>query len=229
MACLIPALLLGASSARADSTAQQHFVTREEVPDFVLQGLIGIATVRTGPGTPELPRFEPSESTFRPAGTLKLTETVALSGWSYGGEESRDFPVIARRGDFLQIISNARTGETTWLQVQGSSTPLGTSVSFNSLYPEKDPEGMEIDLLFLLPPGERLVFRSAPTPAAREVKVPGQVLGSAFAFKVLDRQGDFLRVGIEESPEEPVRPLGWVRMKDPKGTLRVWPALLPGC
>ncbi|XXF80825.1 hypothetical protein P2318_14020 [Myxococcaceae bacterium GXIMD 01537] len=122
---LAAGLVLGASGAWAEAMEEMEYFPREELSRGLLQGHIGLATVQVGPGVAwVLPRFEPSgEQGFRAAGTVTLAQTQALSGWTLEEEALRRYPVLARRGSFLLLVVNLRTGEQAWLREQPEPGP----------------------------------------------------------------------------------------------------------
>jgi hypothetical protein len=220
--------LLAAVPAWADPVEELYF-SREELSDGVLRGLMGVATVQVFPGTPwVLPRFERGGAGFRVTGELVLVQTQALSGWTHGDEALRRFPVVDRQGDFLQVIIDARTGEKTWLQEQPELGPRPI-VEFHAL----DTEGLEgsgIDLHSLLAPGERVTFYEAPSPSAQRVRgIPENVVNLPGLLRWLRREGDFVLIGADRGLTDEVQALGWVRLKDTQGTLRLWPMWPYGC
>lgn len=123
MAALASLALLGASPARAEGLPEEADVSHEELPEDM--ALIGVATVQVGPGAPwVLPRFEPTgEAGFRAVGDVVLAETFGLGGWTFEDEALRRYPVVARRGRFLLLVIDVRSGERAWLREQPESGP----------------------------------------------------------------------------------------------------------
>jgi hypothetical protein len=225
---LVSLALLGAIPASADPV-EELYLSREELPDGVLRGLLGVATVQVFAGTPwVLPRFEPGASGFVATGEVVLVQTQAVSGWTYADEALRRYPVVDRKGAFLQVILDARTGERAWLQEQPELGPRPT-VSFHAL----DAEGLEgsgIDLHSLLAPDEGVTFYEAPSPGAPRVRgIPEGVVNMPGLLRWLRREGDFVLIGADRGLTEEVQALGWVRLKDTQGTLRLWPMWPSGC
>jgi len=131
MGALASLALLGASPGWAEGLPEEVDVSLEELPEDL--GLIGVATVQVGPGAPwVLTRFEPTgEAGFRAAGEVVLVETFGLGGWTLEEEALRRYPVVARRGRFLLLVIDVRSGERAWLLEQPEPGPY-PSVRFES-------------------------------------------------------------------------------------------------
>jgi hypothetical protein len=48
------------------------------------------------------------------------------------------------------------------------------------------------------------------------------------AYRVLARHGDYLQLG-GAGPDEALKPIGWIRIRDEAGGLAVWPAYRDDC
>ena len=239
-------LLITASPARADLPHESQYLTRVEIPDESLRGVIGIAfiAVFTGPeqlvhGQPvsvrgfegQLPVFVPSGDGFVPDGTLSLHALRPISGWDYSSESMRKFPTVEQRGEYIHVVIDAPTNERAWLRVsQGDGKePRVAFTSFAS--PEWSWSGIE--LYDLTPRAEtrlygapRLEARSHPLSPSRPPRRQGTVVSD---LRIIKMHGNFVQVGELLDLEQEPAPVGWVPMTDEYGVLLIWPVYAPMC
>jgi hypothetical protein len=222
------ALLIGALPARADNVADVP-VPRQEIPDAVLRGVIGVATIQVEPDHPALRRFEPTGSgDFQPAGVLALETTAPISGWMYGEESLSRYPVVEQRGRFLRVIIDYTNQQKAWIEWPTENPPR-MDISFQSFEDPSTFEATGIDIRSLLREDEQPVFLSEPRVSAPRARVPKSSLSDFGWLRLLRREGDFVEIGLLEDPgTEETRPLGWIRLTDKQGTLRIWPTI-PEC
>ncbi len=243
----LPALLLlTASSARADLPHEEMYLTRAEIPDESLRGVIGIAfvSVFTGPeqlihGQPvpvrnfegQLPVFVPSDDGFAPDGTLPLHALRPISGWDYDFESLRKFPAVEQRGDYVLVVIDAATNERAWLRVsQGDGKePRVAFTSFAS--PEWSWSGIE--LYDLAPRAETRLYgaprteaRWHPVSPSRPPRRQGERVGD---LRIIKTHGNFVQVGELLGLDEELAPVGWVPLTNEYGVLLIWPVYAPMC
>lgn len=221
-------LLLGALPARAEEVADVP-VPRQEIPDAALRGVIGVATIQVQPEHPALRRFEPTRSgDFRPAGVISLEKTSPISGWVVGEESLSRYPVVEQRGSFLRVIIDYTTQEKVWIELPTENPPT-MDTSFQSFDDPSTFEGTGIDIRSMLREGERPVLLSEPSASAPRAHVSKESLSDPAWLRLLQRKGDFVQIGLLLDLEtSETRPLGWIRLTDKQGTLRIWPTL-PEC
>jgi len=222
--CLGAALLPCVAKAQGEF-AEEFYQPRAEIRDAALKGVIGLVTVGMGPEPrSELPVYEVGpEGHFRLAGSLPLEQTRAISGLDDGIDSVRRFPVVARRGEYLLAVVDARSGERAWIREHEWRGPEDY-VLFNTL--EEAFLGAGVDVLALSREARAPLYR-APSPKARSADTAMEP--PLDALRVMRMQGDFAQVGISRGVEEDPEPVGWIRIRDDKGLLVVWPVMTDDC
>ncbi len=229
-------VLLAALPARADLPHETFYLTREEISDEALRGVIGIASIHVmvEPGkrpAGKLPLFTLSRGDFEPDGALALAELRAISGWDWAFESLRKVPVLERQGEHLRVVIDARTNEQAWIR-QAEVSPQGPGVEFLS-FDDPDWEWSGVELFFLAPEGRTRLYGAA-RPSARSyplsVDFPARKHGQpVYDLRILRVHGDFIQLGELINLEEPLDPVGWVPLVDETGLLLVWPVYAPMC
>jgi hypothetical protein len=229
--------LLVAPLAHADLPHETFYLSREEISDEALRGVIGIAFIRSipdpdqQPPTGELTCFTPDGDTFEPDGSILLKEARAISGWDGDTESVRKFPVVERRGNYLHVVIDARTNERVWLS-EVQEAEQGPDVEFLS-FDSEEWSWSGISLFFLAPTGEtrlygapRLDSRSHLLSPAYPLRKNGEVVHSP---RIMGAKGDFMQLGIIVELALPLEPVGWVPITDEDGLLLIWPIYAPMC
>jgi hypothetical protein len=234
VATLVVLLLLTASSARADMATEVLYVTRAEISEEALRGVIGIAFIHTDLGADgrpsgEVPRYRPSGDGFEPAGTLAVKELGALSGWDYE-TALRKFPVVEQRWPYLHVVIDVRTNERAWLRAFGASHDA-LSVTYQALDSQELQWG-GIAYLELAPDAQTRLYM-APREDARShplsLDQPARLNGEVVELRIIRTKGNFIQVGAMVDWDSPLVPLGWLRITDENGLLRIWPMMASMC
>jgi hypothetical protein len=244
---LTTVLLLTASSARADLPNESLYLSRSEIPDESLRGVIGIAfiSVYTGPDQVldgqvpmpvrgfdgELSVFVPSGDGFTIDGTISLNTLRPISGWDYDFMALRKFPVIEQRGSYVHVVIDAQTNERAWLQMHKEH---GTEPEVNfTAFTSRDWSWSGIELYDLTPGGETRLYgaprseaRWHPLSRSRPARREGEVVGDLRIMKVHE---NFVQVGELIDLGEELAPVGWVPLTDENGVLLIWPVYAPMC
>ncbi|HLM43897.1 MAG TPA: hypothetical protein VK458_08515 [Myxococcaceae bacterium] len=244
---LTTVLLLTATSARADLPSESLYLSRSEIPDESLRGVIGIAfiSVYTGPDpmlevqdpTPvrgfdgELSVFVPSGDGFTPDGKISLTTMRPISGWDYAYTALRKFPVIEQRGNYVHVVIDAQTNERAWLQMHREHG-TGPEVNFTA-FTSGEWSWSGIEVYDLTPGGETRLYgaprseaRWHPLSRSRPARREGEVVDDLRIMKV---HGNFVQVGELINLDEELDPVGWVPLTDENGVLLIWPVYAPMC
>jgi len=240
-------LLLTASSARADLPHEAMYLTRAEIPDESLRGVIGIAfvSVYTGPESllagqeapqargfeGQLPLFVPSGDGFSPDGTLFLETMRPISGWDYDYTALRKFPAVEQRGEYVRVVIDAQTNERAWLHLSPSNgkEPGVEFMAFSS--PDWSWSGIE--LYDLTPRAETRLYNAPRTEArwhplspSRPPRRQGEVVHD---LRIIKTHGNFVQVGEMTELYQDLAPVGWVPLSDEEGVLLIWPVYAPMC
>ncbi|HYI02517.1 hypothetical protein [Hyalangium sp.] len=235
LATLSALVLLPSSPARADLPSETIYLSRAEISDEALRGVIGIAFIRSMTGSDQLPSgeipcFLPDGDAFEPDGTLVLKDLRAISGWDYDLQSLRKFPVVARRGHHLQVVIDARTNERAWIsEIQEDDE--GPEVDFLP-FDAKQFEWSGIELYHLAPKGQSRLY-VAPRPDARfhslSPDYPPRWNGEFVEVRIVKARGNFMLLGALVNLDTPLEPLGWVPITDENGLLLVWPMYAAMC
>lgn len=223
--CLLALVLLLPSAARADGASDALLLEPGELRPGVLRDVIGVATLQgtlpeTGAVEGDLPRFVLQGERFVAAGVLALAEVRAVSGFDLDGRAVRRVPVRAQHGRYVEVVVDAQTGRREWLRL----TPGRVQV-----LPLSQLGAAGLGVGFLGRPLEQVRVLAAAADDAPEVALSEELLEGELVFGEVDGSGEFVRVelrgGLDGEPES----VGWVRLYDEDGQLRVWPLALPCC
>lgn len=125
-------------------------------------------------------------------------------------------PVIEVRGDFMLTVLEPRFGSTIWIKpTEFGRADLASISSFrksgyiNTTF-NPGPEGHRV----YQQPQEGMVYTLLP--------------GGFGVLQVLEQQGDFIRVGLSGG-EGRVEPIGWIKIRNDKWQLTVWPWYYDDC
>jgi hypothetical protein len=229
-------MLLTASAARADLPHETFYLTREEISDEALRGVIGIAFLKSlvGPEaqlTGDLSLHAPNGDGFTPDGTIPMTDLRAISGWDWDLQAVRKFPVVDQRGDYLHVVIDVQKNERAWVSQVGAPDQ-GYSVEFVPL-DSKEWAWSGIELYFLAPQAQsrmygapRLEARSHPLSPSHPPRRQGAVVKD---LRIIRTHGNFVQVGELIDLDQPLAPVGWVPLTDEHGLLLIWPVYAPMC
>jgi hypothetical protein len=229
-------VLLAASPARADLPSETIYLSRAEISDESLRGVIGIAFISsmTGPDqqlSGEIPHFQPDGEDFEQEGTLPLKDLRAISGWDYDLQSLRKFPVVERRGHYLHVVVDVRTNERAWISdIQEAET--GPEVEYLG-FDSKQWEYQGIELYHFAPKAQTRLY-TAPRADARfhplSPDYPPRRKGEyAQDVRIIKTKGNFIQIGDTLSLDQPLEPLGWLPISDENGLLLIWPMYAPMC
>jgi hypothetical protein len=221
---------------------ESYEVPAQEIADYVLRNMIGIATISVGAGpgdqeaTPAI--FDNDGNRFTESGRILLRGTRPISVYRVGTDALvnrsravvRRYPVLERKGMYLKVALDPSGRRTEWMR----RTPEGAFP--NSLdYVDFNDAGSfrcyQLDLYYLAGAKERKLFekpdKSAPfsTLSAN----PGAAGFLAGDVVPLQRKGNFLEIAALRGLDDPRTGIGWVELKDPRGRLSVWFTPGPEC
>jgi hypothetical protein len=228
-------VLLTALPARADLPTETIYLSRAEISDEALRGVIGVVFISamTGPDEQplgEVPSFRPEGDAFEPDGPLALKDLRALSGWDYDLQSLRKFPVVGRRGHYLHVVIDVHTNERAWIS-EIQEDEAGPDVEFLSFDSNKW-EWSGIELYHLAPKGQSRLYL-APRLEARSHPLspdyPPRRNGEFADARIIKVRGNFLQLGAMFDMDQPLEPLGWVPISDENGLLLIWPVYAPMC
>jgi hypothetical protein len=162
---------------------------------------------------------------FERVGARRQDELQPVDDFDGGGLLVRWFPVIERRGDFLLTVIDARTDERAWIREHGLDDG-GQDVFFSPL--EDALVGRYLDVT-LLRDGPSVALYRAPSSSARLTprEARRRLSSGGTHLRVLRVEGDFALLDGEDG--EDLQPVGWVRIRDERGLLVVWPEWVSGC
>ncbi|MCP3138648.1 hypothetical protein [Pyxidicoccus xibeiensis] len=229
-------VLLTASAARADLPSERLYLSRVDVAEDALRNVIGVAFVHTAfdeerrpSGT--LPRYLPSGDAFELAGTLAVKDLQALSGWDYD-TALRKFPVVEQRGSYIHVVIDVRKNTRAWLrELPRDSTREGPSLQFLP-FDSKGWQWTGVEYLDLAPGGQARLYLAAREDARSHplsVAQPPRLEGEAVELRIIRTKGNFMQVGAMVDLDQPLVPMGWLRMTDEEGLLLVWPIFASMC
>ena len=230
LSVLAIAVLVVASVASADAPTEVQLVEPSDLPDSILIQVIAIANIDQEPGTSSaIPRFTQHESDFTQVGYLNLCGCVPFSryGWfGYDGDVHSTpiggvarFPVIEASGRYIRIVTNPHLNSSEWVERPQERTSWRSGLVWTDSL-TNSPVWLDP---FFLPGKDSVVVYDSPggKPCGLLAKN-----GTPGALRAVEQIGDFVKVEavvlgyFDATPT--VSPVGWIRVRDPKGHLLVW-------
>jgi hypothetical protein len=224
------------------AAGESYEVPASEISDYVLQSMIGIATVSTGIGADGQeqapPIYDNDGDRFTMSGRIQLRGTRPVSVFRVGTDAIvnrsravvRRYPMLARKGVYLKAALEPSGRRTGWLR----RTPEGAfpnSVDFVDFNDAGSFRCYQLDLYYLAGAAQRKLFEK-PDKTAAFTTIAGKA-GAAGALDgdivPLQRKGNFLEIAGVRGLDDPRTGIGWVELKDAKGRLTVWFAPGPEC
>lgn len=126
----------------------------------------------------------------------------------------------------VRFIADWRSGREVWFRPgTGAYRDYLWTFSFD---PRRGHEA--VDIFFR---HDRVKLYTAPKRKAKYSYLNsgprGEGTHQRSAFKVLSRRGAFIQIGEGGWEGQDLKPVGWIRLRDPSGALAVWPAYYDDC
>ncbi|MFH1114483.1 MAG: hypothetical protein V1792_11225 [Pseudomonadota bacterium] len=178
--------------------------------------------------------YERSQSGFLKTRTVNIVETRPLSGYLFNGICFRRFPTVDRDRDFVNIVYDVEKGLRAWVKLDDLSGLLPKAWS-ESVFLTWFDEGRFkkhdcIDIFGLRPDtGRRLYDEPCETSRSRLIQSYDDIGDSAPNPVVVDYRNGFVRLGFFDSCEGTIRKSKWIRVRDKKGRLTIWPHICLSC
>lgn len=212
--------------ARADSGGEDWVTPPRELNATLRAKAKEVMTVRLASGTAStFTTFLDGTAGWTPLKTITLDMFVPVSRqWGYRSDEpvhpleGAKFAVMAREGEFAEIMYDSRSGATGWFRIADFHPHV---VRFGEL-----------------PRGENLVhLSSAPMPLVLypfpEASFERLLLTGEGDVRASEQSGDFIRIirarYNEETHVMETAPLGWFPLHDAAGDLLFWPWYYDDC
>ena len=251
-------LALFTKSAAADEAIERYHVPYADIAASVLQDVIGIVTV-TGRGNLTTPRHDEGYQTYVigdqrfDASTWVLeNETMPMSTNRYfdvsdvesvpkrNGVETSRYPATGVREGHLQIVIDSRLDRRVWVRQQELEVSFGVRVDMLEDLVETCRTQLDIyaNIAHFTGSGRRRVYEEPRRDAESFVmncrarrRFYGPSNGENL-FKVLDRQGEYIKIAWHDPnmpPDGVSETVGWMRLRSNTGELLRWIEAVDTC
>jgi hypothetical protein len=232
-----------AAAPRRNRAADESYaVPAQEIGDYVLRNMIGIATISVGAGpgdqeaTPAI--YDNDRDRFTESGRILLRGTRPISVYRVGTDPIvnrsraavRRYPVLERKGMYVKVALDPSGRRTEWLR----RTPEGAfpnSVDYVDFNDAGSFRCYQLDLYYLAAAKERQLFekpdKTAPFTTLSATPGAAGFLGGDIV--PVQRKGNFLEIAALRGLDDPRTGIGWVELKDARGRLTVWFTPGPDC
>ena len=178
--------------------------------------------------------YEKSGGTFLTRKTLNILETKPLSGFLYDGCRLRRFPAVDRHRNFVKIVYDVEKNLRAWVKLDDLTglKPKGWAKSvFMTWFDEGIYEKEEcIDIFGLLPGrGRRLYDQPCETSRSRWIETYDDIGDYPLNPVLVDYRKGFVRLGFYNTCDGTIRKSKWIRVRDKKGRLTIWPHICLSC
>ncbi len=244
-------LVVGLGPASADAPVEDYHLPYERIPAAVLTESRGALTIMCqdpdamrkyhGKTVPEvvIRSYRRDGTSFVQAGTIPLRETRPLTGWLFDATRVRRFPSVVRKGEYVRIVYNVdkdlrarvRPKEFSDLMPKG----WGDSASPDWFSGGVLPNRPVVDIWYLCKDKKRRLY-DAPIETACSVVVTRQSLHKRLEAERLDGnpvitevRGGFGLLGSFDPCSGQLKRFKWIRVRDDKGRLTIWPVVGLSC
>ncbi len=179
--------------------------------------------------------YEKSGGGFRKTRTVNILATKPLSGYEYGGTRLQRFPAVSRNRSFVKIVYDVEKNLRAWVNLddlskpepEGTPAPVFVTWFDQGKYQDYDC----IDLFRLLREHPlRLYDGPCQTSRSRLVESYDEIGKDAMNPVVVEQRNGFVRLGFYDSCGGTIRKSGWwIRIRDDKGRLTIWPHICLSC
>jgi len=155
-------------------------------------------------------------------------------GLEVNGAKVRRFPAVDRNGDFLKIVYDLERDLRAWINIQELSSlmPKGWGKSAHVMWFDtgKFGEYDGVDIFELLPNKSRMLY-DEPYENSRALRIDplSDIRGEPGNLIAIEQRNGFIRLGVYDPCEGKRRKLKWIRIRDKKGRLTVWPIVGLSC
>jgi hypothetical protein len=214
----------------ADAPYEKYHLFYQEISKDVLRKTIGILTISSGikKGT-ELKTYSKSGNKYIFDKIIKPKETIPISNFGYHPSfhepyiENYRYPIVFRSDPFLCIVYDPKKNLKTWVNLEEVGRDFYIlRVFLDSLSISED---LFVDVFYFTGSVKRKVYKEPENGA--DFSVISEDEHKYSAFKVIEQKDGFIKIGIfrwdaDPLKEEPVEPIGWIKIRDDKGYVTVW-------
>lgn len=229
-----------------DAPVEQFYFNPSDIPQTILREARGAVTIMCLDAAfmkkylnkivPEVmvTLYVRTDDTFKKDETVNISGTKPLSGWLFNGTKVRRFPAVDRNGDFLKIVYDLERDLRAWINIQELSSLMpkgwGESASVMWFDTGKFGEYDGIDIFELLPNKRRKLYDEPyeNSPGLR-IDPLSDIRGESGNLTAIEQRNGFIRLGVYDPCEGKRRKLKWIRVRDKKGRLTVWPIVGLSC
>ncbi len=243
---IVMLLLASTFPTRGDAPVEEFYFNLAAIPQTVLKEARGAVTVMCfdpddnkkyfNKIVPEVmvTLYARTNGTFKKDKTLKLGATKPLSGWLFGGARVRRFPAVDRREHFVKIVYDTGKDLRAWINLEDLSALMtkGWGKSADVLWFESGEFGEYdgIDMFELLPNKRRKLYdEPCETTRTRWIDSTSDIPGLSGNLIAIEQRNGFIRLGSFDPCEGKRVKLKWIRVRDKKGRLTVWPTVGLSC
>jgi len=221
--------LLYSSFLFADAPYEKYHVAYENISKDVLKNTIGILTINSGvkKGT-ELKTYSRIGKQFIYNTTLRIKETIPVSNFGYHPPieelniENYRYPIVAKFGEYLCIVYDPIKNSKTWINIEELEKNFYTSIVM--LDNIETPSSFFVDIFYFTKNGRRRLYKE-PKKNADFIIISKDKYGDSL-LSIIAQKNEFVKIGVVtvnfDTYEESIKPLGWIRIRDDKGMLRLW-------
>jgi hypothetical protein len=214
--------------------SDSYNIRSTKISEQVLKDSIGVLTVSPmAGGGPNIKVYRHSDDKFVFWKSLSvLQQTKAVSGFECRPDRypqnsfTCHFPLVAQIDNFFLIVINPETNRRAWINRKEAEKDWSIDITFFEASHPKCCEDL-VDIFFFTESDKRNLYQH-PSPDS-PFKVIGREAATCVVLKTF-RNGfvQLAHIG-DKSTNKPERSLGWVRLRDDKGRLTVWPHFTQFC
>lgn len=243
---IVMLLLMAITPAQSDAPVEEFSIKLGDIPEAVLKDAKGAVSIMCldsafmkkyhNKTVPEVmvALYADTDDGLKKDKTIDIRETRPLSGWLFDGTRVRRFPVVDRKGSFLNIVYDVEKDMRGWIDPKDLSAlmPSGWGKSANVMWFENGKFGDydHVDIFELLPDKRRKLYdKPSGNASGRWVDPTSGILRDLGNLIAIEQRNGFIRLGVYDPCEGTRKKFKWIRIRDQKGRLTVWPHVGLSC
>jgi hypothetical protein len=238
------------SQGYSDAPVETYFLERTQIPDNVLREMKAVLTVRiidpkayaeyySQPNMKQAPYitvYKKTGNSFKKMGILEKAQIKTPTGGEDRPSTWYRFPVTNSKGEYFEIIYDILGNKKCWVNFSELKSLLsGEKPVLDWFTTQPSSEPISVDIFFLTRNKEIRVYTSPTSGSPSQALTPqSEILRTNEvyddrAFQIIERKNGFGHLGVNQGCDRPARSIGWIRLRDEKGRLLVWPITGLGC
>lgn len=235
---LVILCLLTLSITTSADVPKPTYFKPDQLPHAVLRDTIGVLRMYIGEIDPEFIKTTVPTYKRRSSGKFSPDKPITIGSIfpirNFEEDIGMRIPIVDRDRDYIKIVSDARNNSRIWIRLPevaqlGFATTAHPFWLTGTAYSKQDTEGEPVDIFLLNENGKRKLYQSPSLDAwAKEISADSKLFNEQLPMIIKQRNG-FAQIGVYRNSDGKLVSIGWIKLRDSKGRMTVWPQYAPDC